>query len=69
MKVSRLQAVLSILIVGFFVLISAIIALTPVLGGYPPQPYTELLKTFSTLFSGIVGLIVGYFFGKHTDGR
>ena len=68
MKISMLQAILSILIVGVFLIVTAIIALTPVLGGYPPEPFTEHLKTFSSLYSGIIGLIIGYFFGKRTNG-
>lgn len=67
MKVSILQAVLSILIVASFLAVTAIVALTPVLGGYPPQAYTEHLKIFSSLYSGIIGVIVGYFFGRRTD--
>ena len=67
MKISMLQAILSILIVGVFLTVTAIIALTPVLGGYPPEPFTEHLKTFSSLYSGIIGLIVGYFFGKRKN--
>ena len=68
MKISTLRAVLSILIVSVFLVVTAIIALTPVLGGYPPEPFTEHLKTFSSLYSGIIGLIIGYFFGKRKDG-
>ncbi len=67
MRISKLQAILSILIVGVFLTVTAIIALTPVLGGYPPQPFTEHLKTFSSLYSGIIGMIIGYFFGKQTE--
>lgn len=67
MKVSTLQAVLSILIVVVFLLVTAVVALTPVLGGYPPEPFTEHLKIFSSLYSGIIGLIVGFFFGRHSD--
>ena len=63
MKLTTLQAVLSILIVSVFVLVTAIIALTPVLGGYPPETFTEHLKTFTSVYSGIIG----YFFGKRTD--
>jgi hypothetical protein len=66
MKVSTLQAVLSIMIVAAFLLVTAIVALTPVLGGYPPEPFTEHLKTFASLYSGIIGLIVGFFFGRNT---
>lgn len=69
MKISKLQAILSILIVGVFLIVTAIIALTPVLGGYPPEPFTEHLKTFSSLYSGIIGLIIGYFFGKQKEGE
>lgn len=68
MKVTTLQAVLSIMIVAAFLLVTAVVALTPVLGGYPPEPFTEHLKTFSSLYSGIIGLIVGFFFGRNTGG-
>lgn len=67
MKISILRAIISILIVVVFLVVTAIVALTPVLGGYPPEPYTEHLKTFSSLYSGIIGLIVGYFFGKRSN--
>jgi branched-subunit amino acid permease len=67
MKVSRLQSVLSIMVVGVFLAVTAIIALTPVIGGYPSDSYTEHLKTFSTIYSGIVGLIVGFFFGRKAE--
>jgi hypothetical protein len=66
MTVSRLQAVLSIMIVAVFLAVTSIVALTPAIAGYPPEPYTEHLKTFSSLYSGIVGLVVGFFFGRKT---
>jgi hypothetical protein len=69
MRVSTLQAVLSILIVVVFLAVTSVVALTPVLGGYPPEPFTEHLKTFSSLYSGIIGLIVGFFFGRRADGK
>lgn len=69
MKVSTLQAILSILIVTIFLLVTAIVALTPTVGGYPPGPFTEHLKTFSTLYSGIIGIIVGFFFGRRIDSK
>lgn len=55
------------MVVGVFLAVTAIVALTPVLGGYPPAQYSEHLKTFSSLYSGIVGLVVGFFFGRKTD--
>jgi hypothetical protein len=64
LTVSRVQAILSIIVVTAFVSVSTIVALTPVLGGYPPPEYTEHLRTFASLYSGVVGLILGYYFGQ-----
>lgn len=69
MRVTTLQAILSIVIVVVFLSVTAIVALTPVLGGYPPEPFTEHLKIFSSLYSGIIGIIVGFFFGRRSDGK
>lgn len=67
MTVSRLRAVLSLLVVGSFVVVTAVLALAPVVGGYPPEGYSEHLKSYGSLGSGTVGLIVGFFFGKREE--
>lgn len=67
MKISSVRATISIMVVACFVGVTATIALTPVLGTYPPDPYTEHLKTWASLYSGLVGLIVGFYFGKRGD--
>jgi hypothetical protein len=67
MKLTFIQGFLSILTVTVFLLVTAIIALAPILGGYPPDQYTEHLKTFASLYAGIIGLIVGFFFGRRLD--
>ena len=64
MKVSKLQAILSIIIVTVFTLVTAIIALTPVIAGYPISPFKEHLKDWSSMYSGIIGILVGYHFPK-----
>lgn len=64
MLISRVQAIIGITLVAGFVLTAVVIALTPAVGGYPVAEYTEHLKTFSSTFSGLVGIVVGYFFGK-----
>ena len=69
MKISFLQGLLSILIVLVFLIVTATIALTPVLGGYPPAPYMEHLKTFASLYAGTVGLVVGFYFGRRAEGK
>lgn len=67
MKVSVVQATLAVLICTTFLSVSAVIALAPVVGGYPPEAFTEHLKTFASMYSGVIGVVVGYFFGKRTD--
>jgi len=64
MNISIVRAIISIVVVLGFFIVSAGIVLTPVIGGYPPEPYTDHLKTFGSLYSGIVGLIIGFYFGK-----
>ena len=64
MEIKKIQAIISVLVVAVFIATTSIIALVPVIGGYPPEGYTEHLKTFASLYSGIIGLIVGFYFGK-----
>lgn len=64
MEINKVQAIISIIVITAFIVVTGIIALTPVLGAVPPIGYTEHLRTFASLYSGIVGLIVGYYFGK-----
>ena len=66
MQTDKAQAVISIIIVGAFVVVSSIIALAPVLGGYPPAGYTEHLKSYTSVYAGAIGLVLGYYFGKAT---
>ncbi len=70
MKVSKLQSILSIFIVGTFLFVVVIFTLLPVLLRYPEYEvtrYSQLLQTFGTIFSGPVGYVIGYFFGKQSD--
>ncbi|MBY6223160.1 hypothetical protein [Ferrimonas balearica] len=68
MSVSKVQAIVSILVVFSFLLVSAIIALAPILGGYPASESTPHLQAWGALYSGIVGLIIGYYFPKPRRG-
>ncbi len=35
--------------------------------GSPPEPFTERLKTFSTLGWGVIGIVIGGSFGRRSD--
>lgn len=64
MEPRKVTATLSLLVVGAFVLTTTLVTLAPVLTGKPPETYNELLKDYWSLFSGIMGLIIGFYFGK-----
>ncbi len=61
----RTQSILSLLVVGGFVvtLLVVIFLLAMDIEGVG----TELLQTVASIYSGLTGAVVGYFFGKGTE--
>jgi len=62
------RAILSLVVVVSFILVSAVIALAGVLTDNPPDKYADQLKTYTAATSGIIGIILGYYFGKRDEG-
>lgn len=58
MNIEAIRAVLAITIVVGVFMVSALL----ILGGV--QDGTKIMKEFSAVFSGIVGTIIGFYFGK-----
>ena len=70
MTVSKVQFILSVCIIGVFLLVSALIAVYPVLTGVQDlDPYLEYLKSFAGLFGALVGAVVGFYFGKYKSDK
>ncbi len=67
MSASKVRAILSICVVAVFLLVTSVIALAPVLGGYPVEPFREHLKDWGSIYSGIVGLIIGFYFPRGAE--
>lgn len=65
MKIETLRAVVTLLIVGSFVIITLAFTLAPLIGEVPPTEYTDHLDKFATIYSGTVGIIVGFLFGSN----
>jgi nitric oxide reductase large subunit len=62
------RAIIALSIVLGALLVCALLVLLPLLGGIQnTQNYTAMLKDFGGLFSGIIGTIIGYYFGKSSD--
>lgn len=64
MNSEKVTSIISLMVVGCFLVTSSLVVLAPVLTGKPPGDYTEHLKTYWSLYSGIMGLIIGFYFGK-----
>lgn len=61
----RVRDVLAIVTVVGFISITAILAIIfPLFAVAPPDVMIQYLKDVSLIYSGIVGLIIGYYFGK-----
>ncbi|GAB0151486.1 hypothetical protein [Marinobacterium sp. BA1] len=60
----RVRQIIAFGVIGGFLFCCICIALVMVLGFLDPRDGLSILKDFSGVFSGIIGLIVGYYFGK-----
>jgi hypothetical protein len=61
------RAVLSIVTVSVVVLVAAFLAIAGVLTDNPPDKYIDQLKTYTGATSGILGMILGYYFAKRDE--
>ena len=64
MKIETLRAIVTLLVIGSFTIITLVFTLSPILGQVPAEEYTKHLDKFSTIYSGIVGIIIGFLFGS-----
>ncbi len=64
MKQETVKAALAIVIIFSFSIACLAIVLTPVaIGDWENiQNYTEMLKNYSSVFSGLAGLVIGHYF-------
>lgn len=62
MEPEKVRGYLAIIIPTGVFLVAAIITLAPILIG--SEPDLESLKSWSLLWTGILGTILGYYFGK-----
>ncbi|MBS1210185.1 MAG: hypothetical protein H6R19_2583 [Proteobacteria bacterium] len=68
MTENKVRMAIAFGVVGGFVLCCICIAAVMMLGFLDPKDGLSLLKDFAGVFSGLIGLILGYYFGKKGDG-
>jgi uncharacterized membrane protein YjfL (UPF0719 family) len=68
MSTENIRAILALLIVGVFMIITAFMALYPLLTPHQVQlnDYADFFAKTSSVYTGIIGVIVGYYFGRPT---
>jgi hypothetical protein len=64
MDTDTTRNILSLVVVIGVLLVAAVIVLVPVFGDLPLAPYMELLKAWGALFSGVIGMVLGFHFGR-----
>lgn len=71
MDSSRIQGLLALLVVGSFLLIVGILSLYPVLtkAGVDPSTYMPFYEKIVSSQSGIVGVIIGYYFSRAVEAK
>jgi len=69
LRTATIRGVLAITIVGVFMLITGVLALYPIFTPSSVQlsAYADFFAKTSSVYTGIIGVIVGYYFGRPTD--
>ncbi len=70
LKVSSIRAVLALVVVGVFMLITGVMAVYPLLtpDKVKLNDYADFFAKTSSVYTGIIGVIIGFYFGRSTEG-
>ena len=71
MDSSRIQGLLALLVVGSFLTIVGTLSLYPILtkAGVDPSTYMPFYEKIVSSQSGIVGVIIGYYFSRAVEAK
>jgi hypothetical protein len=62
----HIRAILAVGVVGVFMTITAVLALYPIFtgGNVEMNSYADFFAKTASVYTGIVGVIIGYYFGR-----
>ncbi len=68
--VPQVRAILAVLVVGVFMVITGFMALFPLLTPQSVQldDYADFFAKTSSVYTGIIGVIIGFYFGRPSQG-
>jgi ABC-type nickel/cobalt efflux system permease component RcnA len=63
------RALIAVMVVGTFMVITAVIALFPLFSNTNVEltQYADFFVKTASVYTGIVGVIIGYYFARRTD--
>lgn len=69
MGIRKVRAFLAIIVVGVFMLITGTMAIYPLFGktNVALNEYADFFSKTASVYTGIIGVIVGYYFGRAED--
>jgi len=69
MNIETVRSILALLFVGVFVVITCFMAIFPLVSTIKIglNEYADFFAKTASVYAGIVGVIVGYYFGRATD--
>jgi uncharacterized membrane protein HdeD (DUF308 family) len=69
MEHGKVRSIIAIMIIGVFMFITGFLAIYPLVTNQQVQlsDYADFFAKTSGVYTGIIGVIVGYYFGKAQD--
>ena len=68
---AKVRSIIALLMIGVFIFITAFLAIYPLVTDQQVQlsDYADFFVKTSGVYTGIIGVIVGYYFGRAQDSR
>lgn len=69
MSINKIRAIIAVVVIGIFMVITAIMAIYPLFAETRVQlsEYSDFFAKIASVYTGIIGVIVGYYFGRSKD--
>ncbi len=70
MATKKVRSIIAIIVVCFFLLITGVLALLPLLNSetnFTLESYMAYFSKIANIYTGFIGVIIGYYFGKSIE--
>lgn len=65
MDAEKIRGWIALMVIAVVLLTTSFLAVAPLVGGVQnASDYQSVLKDYGSLFAGVVGAVIGYYFGK-----